>query len=192
MKKDEALAWREKFLVVASRAGLAEDGKLYHDEADGVARWAQRFSLNGRWPHRAAPDACPGLRYEVWCPQGNSDELRLLLLCDASNGLEALQRALGPVLKDLVEGGRYARRYRPIGAEVRRFGAHLEGIERVLAARPGKAEPAFAQLIEDSFKPIEAAVAAWNADGEALVRFEAACAAYDPLAALKARFGTGK
>lgn len=195
MKKDDALQWRERFLAIAEATGarlglpLAEDGKLYHDEVAGQARWAQRFSRPGRWPHRAAPDACPGLRYEIWYPAGKDEVLRFVLLCDAERGLDALQTALAPTFRELVEGGRYARRYKAIGPEVQGFYAGAVGIERGAPARAEKAEPAFSQFLDDTLRPIESALAAWDADGTALARFEAACAAYDPLSALRAKFG---
>ena len=62
MKKDDALALRERLAAAGSQAaakagfdGLADDGKLSHDEVADVARWALRMSLPGRWPHRYEP-----------------------------------------------------------------------------------------------------------------------------------------
>lgn len=201
MKKDDALDLREKLRAVADQtaaklgvAGLVDDGKLYHDEMDDTARWAQRLSVPTRWPHRAVEagsPACPGLRYEVWYMAGKAkdEELWLMVLCDGEHGLDALQGALKAPFKQLVEGGKYAKRYKPLEPLVTRFYPGAIGVGRRSPLTLPKAEAALSQLLEDSLKLLDQAVAAWDPDGVAPVRFEEACAAFDPLAALKAKFG---
>src|SRR5687768_10520895 len=108
MKKDDALALRERLRALATqtaaKAGfpaLADDGKLYHDELADAARWAQRLSLAGRWPHvpaGAGPAVCPGLRFEVWFFPGKAkeEEVLCLLLCDGARTLAPLAAHLRP------------------------------------------------------------------------------------------------
>jgi hypothetical protein len=201
MKKDDALDLRERLRAVAEQAaaragvaGLADDGKLYHDEVNDLARWAQRLSVPGRWPHlavEAGQPACPGLRYEVWYMAGKAkdEELLLLLLCDGEHGLDGLQATLKAPFKQLVEGGKYARRYKPLEPLVTTFYPQAIGVGRRSPLDPAKAGAALTQLLDDSLKLIDQAVAAWDPSGEAPARFKEACAAYDPLAALRAKFG---
>src|SRR5687768_13931301 len=122
MLKDEALALRERLIPVAVRAaekagvaGLADDGKLYHDEVDGQARWAQRLAPPG-WPHAAigaGTPARPGLRYEVWFRPGKGeDELVLALLCADEPALAGLRMRLAPIWASLLGGGKAAGRYK--------------------------------------------------------------------------------
>lgn len=199
MKKDEAMALREKLraqaIATAAKLGypqLDDDGKFYHDETAELARWAQRLSLKGRWPHLASSEGqvpCPGLRYEVWFFPGKQQEETVLLViaCEAANGLEPLQRHLEATFKEFVEGGKYARRYQPLDSTVKRFYADATGISRRVPL--AKAEAGWTQLIEDTLKPLDGAVSKY-ADAETLVAdFTATCSSYDPLAALKARFG---
>jgi hypothetical protein len=200
MNKDSALALRERLRSSAEQTGsrlgfsaLQDDGKLYHDEVGDLARWTQRLSLAGRWPHlplgEGAP-ACPGLRFEVWFFQGKKDEeILLLLLCGGDHGLDDLQRHLAPTFKELLEGGRYAKRYRPLEPIVSKFYPGVVGLGRRVSLQPAKAEPALVQLLEDALKPVDGAIAAWDPNGEAAERFKTECSAYDPLAALKAKFG---
>ena len=200
MKKDDALDLRERLraaaLQTAQRLGvdaLSDDGKLYHDELDGVARWAQRLSVSGRWPHQsveAGQAAHPGLRFEVWYFAGKKDEeLLMLALCASDQGLEGLQTQLAPTFKTLIEGGKYARRYKALEPMVTRFYPGVTGVGRRAPLQPAKAEAAIQQLIEDALKPIDQAVAAWDTSGGAADAFRDAASAYDPLAALKAKFG---
>lgn len=197
MKKDDAMALRERLrsqaLATAAKAGfpqLEEDGKFYHDEISDQARWAQRLSLKGRWPHLASSEgqpACPGLRYEAWYFPGKAQEETVLfmIMVEPSNGLEDFQKHLAPAFKELVEGGKYARRYQPLEPVVQKFYAGATGVCR--RAPLAKAEAFWTQLIEDSLKPLDAAVDKY--EGSVVADFEAACATYDPLAALKAKFG---
>lgn len=195
MNKDSALALRDRLRTAAEQAAIrlgypiADDGKLYHDELGGAAHWAQRLSRPSSWPHlpgEAGAPACPGLRYEVWFPQGKADEpLRVMLLCGAEHGLAGFQAAIAPVFRELVEGGKFAKRYKPIDAAVTRFYAGSVGVMRAVPA--DKAEAGLLQLLEDSLKRLDAAVQ--GSAPEATAAFEAACRAYDPLAALKQRFG---
>lgn len=201
MKKDDALDLRERLRASADKtaarlgvSGLADDGKLYHDEAADTARWAQRLSVPSRWPHReiaAGAPACPGLRFEVWYFAGKAkdEELMLLALCDGEHDLAPLQKHLAPVFKQLIEGGKFARRYKPLEPMVAKFYPHAVGVGRRAPIQPAKAEAALDQLLEDALKLLDQAVAEWDPTGEAPAKFEAACAAYDPLAALKAKFG---
>jgi hypothetical protein len=200
MKKDDALDLRERLRAVAlqtaDRLGgpaLADDGKLYHDEVDGLARWAQRLSVPGRWPHQAVEAgqaAHPGLRFEVWYVAGKKyEELYLLALCGVDQGLDALQKAIAPTFKQLVDGGKYARRYKPLEPLIGRFYPGVTGVVRRAPLQIAKAEAAVAQLIEDALKPLDLAVTAWDPAGAAAGEFQDAAAAYDPLAALKAKFG---
>ncbi|HEY9720831.1 MAG TPA: hypothetical protein V6D47_02390, partial [Oscillatoriaceae cyanobacterium] len=131
MNKDSALALRERLRTAAEKAAarlnlpITDDGKLYHDELDGTAHWAQRLSRPSSWPHLPAEGgapACAGLRYEVWFPQGKGDApMRVMLLCGAEHGLDTLQSTLTPFFRDLVDGGKFAKRYKPIDAIVTRF-----------------------------------------------------------------------
>jgi hypothetical protein len=181
MKKDDAMALRERLAGAGAQAaakagfeGLADDGKLSHDEVGEVARWALRMSLPGRWPHR--PDA-PGLRFEAWFFQGKPkpDEEVLLL---------AVARADGPAeaFTELVEGGKYARRYKPLEALVQRFYPDAIGISR--RAPVAKAEAAWTQLVADALKPLDAAIAARGPGAEQVE-------AIDPMEALRKKFGGG-
>lgn len=203
MKKDDALALRERLRAVAEETaarlgvtGLEDDGKLYHDEVGDVARWAQRLSVPTRWPHRAvgvagAP-ACPGLRFEIWYFAGKAsidEELLLLVLCDGEHGLAPLQAHLKPVFQQLIEGGKYARRYKPLEPAIAKFYPGAIGVARRSPILPAKAEAALTQLLDDALKLLDQAVAAHDPDGRAPAAFEAACGTYDPLAALKAKFG---
>lgn len=203
MKKDDALALRERLRAVAEEtaarlgvAGLEDDGKLYHDEVGDVARWAQRLSVPARWPHKAvgvagAP-ACPGLRLEIWYFAGKAnkdEELLFLALCDGENGLGPLQGHLKPVFQQLIEGGKYARRYKALEPMVAKFYPGAIGVGRRSPVLPAKAEAALNQLLDDTLKLLDQAVAAHDPEGKAPADFEAACGAYDPLAALKAKFG---
>lgn len=199
MKKDEALSWRERVLAQALETArkqgfeaLAEDGKLYHDEIDQVGRWAQRFSLAGRWPHAGAGaehPACPGLRYEVWYFAGKAKEetALLLVLAEPSRGLEPLCKHLAPTFKTLVEGGKYARRYTKLEPLVTRFYPEAVGVGRRVPL--AKLTAGWSQLLEDSLKPLDAAFAQWDGAEGASERYMAECAAYDPLAALRQKFG---
>lgn len=201
MLKDEALRWRERLAPVATAAaaragvaGLADDGKLYHDEMDGQARWAQRLAAPG-WPHAAigvGQPARPGLRLEVWYRPGKpnkDEELGLYLLIAGEPALAPLHARLVPVWAALLGGGKAAGRYKDAGALeplVARLEPGVAGVGRRVGVNPAKAEAALAQLVEDAFKPVAAAVAAWAAEGGAEA-FEAS--PVDPLAALRDRFG---
>lgn len=203
MLKDDALHLRERLGPVAVRAAakagladLADDGKLYHDEVDGQARWAQRLAAPG-WPHAAigagGQAARPGLRLEVWYLPGKSkpdEELVMLALCDDEPALAALRKGLEPVWASLLGGGKAAGRYKPLAAAAP-LAARLEpgvvGVARRVPIKAEKAEAALAQLVEDVAKPLAAAVAAWAATGAAEA-FDAT--PMDPLAALRAKFGT--
>lgn len=199
MKKDDAMALRERLrtqaLATAAKQGfpqLEEDGKFYHDEVADQARWAQRLSLKGRWPHLASSEgqaACPGLRYEAWFFPGKAQEETVLFMavCDRGNGLEDFQKHLGATFKELVEGGKYARRYQPLEPIVTRFYAGATGVGRRVPV--AKAEAAWTQLLEDTLKPLDGAVGKFAGAESLLAQFEAACSAYDPLAALRAKFG---
>ncbi|MFP5500996.1 MAG: hypothetical protein ACLGIN_00815 [Candidatus Sericytochromatia bacterium] len=194
MKKDDALALRERLRALAAQQApeLADDGKLYHDEVDGTARWAQRLSRPDAWPH-LGPDgdrpACPGLRYEVWFFQGKAadETVWLMALVDEAHGLEPLARHLAPTFKTLIEGGKYARRYQALPALVTRFHPGTTGICRQVPVK--KLDEAFKQLLTDTIKPIASAFSAWEGAPSASAAFAEACASFDPLAALKKRFG---
>ena len=201
MLKDDALKWRDRLTPVAARAaaragvaGLADDGKLYHDEVDGEARWTQRLAAPG-WPHAAigvGTPARPGLRLEVWYrpgKPGKEEVLSLLLLCADEPALAGLRALLEPVWASLLGGGKAAGRYKAV-AGLEPLAVRLEpgvvGIGRQVGVNPAKAEAALAQLVEDVLKPVTAALTAWSAGGGA----EAfAATPVDPLAALRDRFG---
>jgi hypothetical protein len=201
MLKDDALKLRERLAPVAARAaekagvaGLADDGKLYHDEVGEEARWAQRLAPPG-WPHAAigaGTPARPGLRLEVWYRPGKpkpDEQLAMLLVCADEPALAGLRMRLEPVWATLLGGGKAAGRYKAVEA-LEPLAVRLEpgivGIARHAPVNPAKAEAALAQLVEDALKPVAAAVAAWAADGGAAA-FEAS--PVDPLAALRAKFG---
>jgi hypothetical protein len=181
LKKDDAVALRERLAAAGSQAaakagfdGLADDGKLSHDEVADVARWALRMSLPGRWPHRY--DA-PGLRFEAWFFQGKpkpDEEVLLLVVAREDGPAEAFT--------ELVEGGKFARRYKPLEPLVSKFYPGATGICR--RAPLAKAEAAWIQLITDACKPLDAAIAA-RGPGAAEV------AAVDPMEALRKKFGGG-
>ncbi len=201
MLKDDALSWRERLAPVAARAaaragveGLADDGKLYHDEVDGQARWAQRLAAPG-WPHAAIGvglPARPGLRLEVWYrpgKPGKDEELGLYLLIADEPALAGLRARLEPIWASLLGGGKAAGRYKAVAALeplAPRLEPGVAGVGRRVGVTPAKAEAALAQLVEDALKPVAAAVAAWTAEGGATA-FEAT--PVDPLAALRDKFG---
>lgn len=181
MKKDDVMALRERLALAGAQAatkagleGLADDGKLSHDEVGEVSRWALRMSAPGRWPHRH--DA-PGLRFEAWFFQGKPrpDEEVLLM---------AVAREDGPAeaFKELVEGGKYAKRYKPLEPLIGKFYPGAIGVSR--RAPLAKAEAAWVQLVGDAVKPLDAAIAA-RGPGAAKVE------AVDPLEALRKKFGGG-
>lgn len=199
MLKDDALRLRERLTPVAVKAAakaglvdLADDGKLYHDELDGQARWAQRLAAPG-WPHAAVgaggQAARPGLRLEVWYGPGKAkpdEELVLLALCADEPALAGLRARLEPVWAGLLGGGKAAGRYKPLAAAAP-LAARLEpgvvGVARRVPVKPEKAEAALAQLMDDVAKPLLTALAGWDG-AEA---FDAT--PVDPLAALRAKFG---
>lgn len=200
MLKEDALKWRDRLGPAAARAAakagvanLADDGKLYHDEVDGQARWAQRLAAPG-WPHAAShagAPARPGLRLEIWYPPGKprkDEEVTLLALVADEPALARLRDRLEPVWSSLLGGGKAAGRYKALEA-VEPLAVRLEpgvaGIARRVAANPAKAEAALQQLIDDALKPIAQAVAAWAQEGGAAT-FDAT--PIDPLAALRAKF----
>jgi hypothetical protein len=200
MLKDDALRLRERLTPVAVKAAakagladLADDGKLYHDELDGQARWAQRLAASG-WPHAAVGaggrTARPGLRLEVWygCGKAKPDEeLVLLALCADEPALSGLRDRLEPVWAGLLGGGKAAGRYKPLTAAAP-LAARLEpgvvGVARRVPVKSEKVEAAVAQLMDDLVKPLLAALAGWDgADA-----FDAT--PVDPLDALRERFGS--
>lgn len=201
MKKEDALALRERLRglagPVAARLGLplAEDGKLYHDElADGTARWAARWTLAGRWPHAgagAAGGACPGLRLEVWFFPGKGEgEVLLAALCAGAPHLETFQAHMAPAFTELVEGGRYARRYRVPEPLVSRFHPGTVGVcRRMPADPPAKLEAAFSQFVEEAAKALDSRFASFEGQADLAERFLAACQTTDPFALLRQRFG---
>lgn len=199
MKKDDALALRERLRAASEQAAsrwgfsaLADDGKLSHDEAGDMARWAQRLSLRDRWPHGGDGSApCNGLRYEVWYFPGTSkpdETLWIGVLCQASPALEPLRKALQPAFQDLIASGRYAKRYKTLEPLIDTFYPGAIGVGRRVPAQAAKAEAGVLQFLEDSLKPVDAAYAAADPDGAIRAAFGAECQAYDPLAALKQRF----
>ncbi|MEB3223204.1 MAG: hypothetical protein VKS61_14100 [Candidatus Sericytochromatia bacterium] len=201
MKKDEAMAWAERLAAVA--APLAERlgttpwrvaPRLVHDEVGDEARWAWRLAPAG-WPFEAGGDGVPhrpGLRWEAWFRPGKRPDapVGLFLVCDGEDALAGLRGDLHAPLEALVKGGKTAGRYKPL-AEVEPLASRLDrqavGLGRLLPPRPDKVEPALAQLLLDTFKPVDLAVVAWReADSGTF-----ASAAANPFAALARRFGTG-
>ena len=194
MKKDDALALGDRLAEAARQAaekagyaGLSADLKRVHDEVDGVGRWALRLALPS-WPHQ--PKA-PGLRLEAWLFQGKPkpDEEALLLVVDAGLDDALRRKVLEPAFKELVEGGKFARRYKPLEPLVLRFYPHAAGaMRRAPAAVPAKLEAAWVQLVTDALKPLAAALDAWDPDGlKRAARGEAGPA--DPMEALRKKFG---
>ncbi|MEB3329955.1 MAG: hypothetical protein VKQ33_12045 [Candidatus Sericytochromatia bacterium] len=200
MKKDEANAWRERLLAaaapVAARLGAASwraCPRLVHDEVDEEARWAVRLAPEG-WPFEAG-DAGephrPGLRWEVWLRPGKRGDapVGLFLVCDGEASLAGLRASLAPTWEGLVKGGKTAGRYKPL-SDVEPLALRLDrgavGVGRLVPPRPEKAEPAWAQLLLDTFKPVDDAVKTWLAREGGLLPAPA-----DPFAALAQRFSAG-
>jgi len=143
-------------------------------------------------PAGLGPTAIAGLRYEAWFAQGkHDDDLVIMLVCSEAKGLDGLRAALAPAFKELVEGGKYARRYKPLDSLVEKFYPGVIGVGRRIPLQPAKAEAGLVQLMQDSLKPIDAVVRAWDPTGERAHDFQAAAADVDPLAALKRKFGSG-
>lgn len=193
MKKDDALALRDRFraLAEAFTPPLADDGKFYHDEAGDAARWAQRLSVGGHWPHRASEEgrAFPGLRLEVWFFPGKprEEEIYLLALCEDAPALAPVRPGLSRAFDELLSGGRYAKRYKALEPLVGRFYPGVLGVGRRVGL--AKAEEGFKQFLQDVVKPLDAAYKAADPDGQHRQAFGAEGEAYDPLAALRAKFG---
>jgi hypothetical protein len=200
MKKDEAIAWRGRLLEaaapVAARLGAAPwrvAPRLIHDEVGDEARWAVRLAPEG-WPFESGAEGGshrPGLRWEVWLRPGKQADLPvgLFLVCDGEAALAGLRARLAVTLDGLVKGGKTAGRYKPLG-EVAPFALRLDrdavGVGRLVPPRADKVEPALAQLLLDTFKPVDEAVKGWHAPEGGAFAVPA-----DPFAALAKRFSPG-
>jgi hypothetical protein len=193
MKKDDAIAIRERLAVAgvkaAAKAGydLEDDGKLRHDEVGDLSRWALRMAPASSWPHR--PDL-PGLRFEAWFFAGKprpEEEVLLMLVLAGEDLPPALAQAMAPAFEELVQGGKFARRYRPVDNTVTRFYPRAIGIVKHAPTVISKLEAAWIQLVSDAYKPVQAALRTWDPDGK-LLKHVAATNAQDPFEALGRKF----
>lgn len=203
MKKDDALQRRDQ-LISALRLeleglalpALTEDSKLYHDEIEGENCWAIRLSRPGIWPHvgaggPSAPPVTPGLRYEIWLFQKREEAL-IGLVCPRPRMPASVLDALKPWWKEWVEGGKFARRYKPLDALwLKRYPDSL-GIWRSTPLDE-KLERHLCQLVRDTLPGLQKALDPILSQGELAKElakvFADSATARNPLQELAQHFG---
>lgn len=199
MKKDDALQRRDQLVSAVkleleglSLPALTEDGKLYHEEIEGENSWAVRLSRPGIWPHVAsggasAPPVTPGLRYEIWLFQKREEAL-IGLVCPRPRMPAPVLDALKPWWKEWVEGGKFARRYKPLDALWLKRYPDSMGIWRSTPLNE-KLEQHLCQLVRDTLPGLQKSLDPLLLDGALAATFGEAAAARNPLQELANHFG---